>query len=287
LLKSVYFSNVDPTSISKIIDEMDFIAIRDNNCEMCRQGDNADIFYIIVSGTCQVTIDGKPVALLGAMDIFGENALFTDAKGRSRRGATVTTVTTVNNEIESVQLLALSRKKFNKLLVSGILNEDCVGKLKLVAETRKKENEQNNVGKMEVTEEQVGEKKTEVFVDSVGGSGSGVLTMAPDHKSDIETVRLLLKTKVRSLHKFSVIFRKMDKDDNGTLSRKQFKQLIHMAVKGDKELVDRLNLYFEVLWVGVCRGNGTHKDGGGGGGGGDVELELELDLDTAAKWLFH
>jgi CRP-like cAMP-binding protein len=158
LLKSVYFSNVDPTSISKIIDEMDFIAIRDNNCEMCRQGDNADIFYIIVSGTCQVTIDGKPVALLGEMDIFGENALFTEAKGRSRRGATVTTI---NNEIETVQVLALPRKKFNQLLASGILNEDCVGKLKLVAETRKKENEQKKVGnQMEEMEVQVGETKT-------------------------------------------------------------------------------------------------------------------------------
>jgi CRP-like cAMP-binding protein len=171
LLKSDCFSTLDPNSMSTIIDEMEFIPIRETNFEMCRQGDDADIFYIIVSGACQVTIDGKPIALLGEMDIFGESALFTDGQGRSRRGATVTTI---NDESEDVQVLALSRMKFNKLIASGDLNEDCVNKLKLVAEKRRQENEHNNGGvgaktpktsrSSEATEvkieEQVGEKKT-------------------------------------------------------------------------------------------------------------------------------
>ena len=118
-------------------------------------------------------------------------------------------------------------------------------------------------------------RKTTALVDSVGGSSSVVSTMALEHTSDIETVRVLLKTKVRSINKFSVIFRKLDKNGNGALSRKQFKQMIHLAVKGNNELVERLNLYFEAVWVDVCR-NSTHKDGG-----------VELDLDTAAKWLFR
>ena len=101
----------------------------------------------------------------------------------------------------------------------------------------------------------------------MGGSGSVVSTMALEHTSDI--VRLLLKTKVRSIDKFSVIFRKMDKDGNGALSRKQFKQLIHLAVKGNKELVERLNLYLEALWVDVC------------------DDAVEVELNTAAKWLFR
>jgi CRP-like cAMP-binding protein len=142
LLKSTCFSTLDPDSISKIIDAMEFIPIRDNNYELCRQGDDAKIFYIIVSGACQVTIDGKPVALLGEMDIFGESALFTDGQGRSRRGATVTTI---NDESKDVQVLALSRIKFNALIASGHLNEDCVGKLKSVAEKRRKENEENKM----------------------------------------------------------------------------------------------------------------------------------------------
>jgi CRP-like cAMP-binding protein len=137
LLKSTYFSALDPDSVSKIIDAMDFKAIRDNNFEMCRQGDVADIFYVIVSGACQVTIDGKPVAMLGAMDIFGESALFTGANGTLRRGATVTTK---NGENEDVQVLALRRIQFNALLASGTLNEDCVNILKGVADQRRQEN---------------------------------------------------------------------------------------------------------------------------------------------------
>ena len=142
LLKSDCFSTLDPTSMSTIIDEMEFISISENNYDMCRQGDDADLFYIIVSGACQVTIDGKPIALLGELDFFGESALFTDGQSRSKRGATVTTI---NDEGETVQVLALSRLKFNKLIASGDLNEDCVHKLKRVAEKRRKENEHNNV----------------------------------------------------------------------------------------------------------------------------------------------
>jgi CRP-like cAMP-binding protein len=279
LLKSDCFSTLDPNSMSTIIDEMEFIPIRDNNFEMCRQGDDADIFYIIVSGACQVTIDGKPIALLGEMDIFGESALFTDGQGRSRRGATVTTI---NDESEDVQVLALSREKFNKLIASGDLNEDCVNKLKIVAEKRRKENKNagvdterpktdrsSEIGEVKL-KKQMGEKKTEACVETVGNSGS---VAVPDHASAIETVRLLLKKKVRSLNKFSVIFKKMDKDGKGTLSRKEFKRLIQLTVKSNKELVDGLDVYFEALWVEVC----TKKGGGG---------EVEVGLETVASWLF-
>ena len=100
--------------------------------------------------------------------------------------------------------------------------------------------------------------------------------MAPDHAPTIETVRLLLKKKVRSVTKFSAIFKKMDKDGNGALSRKQFQRLIQVTVKGDKELVGGLNEYFEALWVDVCR-QCTKKGGGG---------EVEVDLETVVSWLF-
>jgi CRP-like cAMP-binding protein len=281
---------------------MDFLVIEETNSEICQQGDFAGIFYIIISGACQVTMNGKAIALLGELDIFGENALFTGANGKSRRGATVTTI---NDEIEKVQLLALPRKKFDKLLASGALNEECIHKLKQVAEMRKKKNEemgsnsslvpkqmestkkspeQKVMAKQEATaaptttsttgevkmEERLGEQTTKAFI---GGSGSVVATMASDHTSDIETVRLLLKTKVRSINKFSVIFKRLDNDGKGTLSRKQFKRLIQLAVKGNKELADGLDVYFEALWVEVC----TRKGGGG---------EVEVDLETVASWLF-
>ena len=123
---------------------MDFLVIEETNSEICQQGDFAGIFYIIISGACQVTMNGKAIALLGELDIFGENALFTGANGKSRRGATVTTI---NDDIEKVQLLALPRKKFDKLLASGTLNEDCIQKLKQVAAMRKQKNEQTVVKK--------------------------------------------------------------------------------------------------------------------------------------------
>ena len=113
---------------------MDFIAIKENNYEMCRQGEVAGILYIIVSGTCQVTIDGKAIAVLGESDIFGENSFFADVNGVSRNEVTVTTI---NNEIGNVQVLALPRVKFNKLLAAGTLTEDFEKKLKEVAKKRK------------------------------------------------------------------------------------------------------------------------------------------------------
>ena len=200
-------------------------------------------------------------------------------------------MTTINDESEDVQVLALSREKFNKLIASGDLNEDCVNKLKLVAEKRRQENEHNNGGAEAKTpktsssseatevkiEEQVGEKNMEACVENVRGDGSVVPpTILPDHTADIETVRLLLKTKVRSINAFSVIFKKMDKDGNGSLSKKEFKRLIKKTVKGNKELSDDLNVYFEALWVEVCR---KCTENGGGG-------EVQVDLDTAASWLF-
>ena len=90
-------------------------------------------------------------------------------------------MTTINDESEDVQVLALSREKFNKLIASGDLNEDCVKKLKIVAEKRRKENEHNNVGVDAKTpktsrfseagevklEKQVGEKNTKACAESV------------------------------------------------------------------------------------------------------------------------
>jgi hypothetical protein len=139
LLKSMYFSTLDKASVSKIVDEMEFLVIEENNYEICRQGDDAHIFYIIIAGACRVTMNGKAIALLGEMDIFGESALFTDGNGQSKRGATVSTI---NDEIENVKVLALRRRKFQKLLASGTLAEDCLSKLKQLAEDRKKENKE-------------------------------------------------------------------------------------------------------------------------------------------------
>ena len=62
------------------------------------------------------------------------SSLFASAKGQSIRNATVTKTVDENR----LQLLTLTRDKFNALLASGVLNEDCINKLKHVADQRAK-----------------------------------------------------------------------------------------------------------------------------------------------------
>ncbi len=141
LSTSIYFSNLDNDSISKIIDAMDCLVLEENNYEICRQGDVADIFYCIVSGTCNVTIDGVLVTVLNEFDVFGEQALFEDPNnGASIRGATVTTTDGGN-----VQVLTLSKVKFDRLIASGTLNEECVKTLKFHTAKRIQNNEQQRI----------------------------------------------------------------------------------------------------------------------------------------------
>jgi CRP-like cAMP-binding protein len=191
LLKSECFSTLDPDSVSKIVDEMDFIDIEESKCDICRQGDVADIFYVIVTGACQVTIDGKNVALLGELDIFGENSLFGGANGVPRREATVTTI----ND-ENVQVLALPRKKFDKLLASGTLNEDCMNNLKRVAETRRKENEQNKkIGEQASHEKVAPEKPTAELASGAQKTKELHLQNPVMQQSDqVEAAKVLKKT---------------------------------------------------------------------------------------------
>ena len=108
---------------------------------ICQQGAAADKLYLIVSGSCQVEINGEVVATINELEIFGENALFAMSKSDTAaattartRGATVTTVE------ESVQLLCLSLVEFQRLLASGTLTKECLKKLKAVADNRHAEN---------------------------------------------------------------------------------------------------------------------------------------------------
>ncbi len=55
-------------------------------CEVIRQGDHGDRFYMIAAGLANVTVDGRHVAILGPGGSFGEIALLHDVE----RSATVT-----------------------------------------------------------------------------------------------------------------------------------------------------------------------------------------------------
>ena len=145
LQKCSIFSELDEVSIATIIDKMEFEMI-DSGTDICKQGDVADMLYLLMAGSCDVKIDGKKVADLKELDVFGEGALFPSANG-ALRGATV-------NALEDVQLLCLSKEKLDLLVKSKTLNKECLLKLAKVFDKRVKMNEAsvstnvNNIGSM-------------------------------------------------------------------------------------------------------------------------------------------
>ena len=130
------FGTLDPASISKIIDIMEFV-VKDVGAVICCEGDPANILYLIISGECSVEINGKQISTLRPSDLFGEAALFPSAaNGIAIRTATVSVVN------GSVELLSLSKEQFDDLRVSKILNDDCLSKLKNIANHRAKVDEE-------------------------------------------------------------------------------------------------------------------------------------------------
>ena len=136
LVQCTIFSDLAATSIAMIIDKMEYETV-DEGVEICVQGDVADMFYLIMSGSCNVLFNGESIATLTELQVFGESALFPNGVGRvATRGATVETVRGGGN----VQLLRLSKKKFDALLASGTLTKECVKKIEVVAKQRESAN---------------------------------------------------------------------------------------------------------------------------------------------------
>ena len=86
--------------------------------DIIRQGDLADDFFIIVTGTAEVSRDGETIASLEPGDYFGELALF----DRALRNATVTATS-------EVELVSFPRDAFEDLLdtVGSLRNAVMVG----------------------------------------------------------------------------------------------------------------------------------------------------------------
>ena len=96
---------------------------------LCKQGEAADKMYLLMSGTCVVSVDGKKVGALSKLDVFGEGALF----GERKRSATVVAK-------EQLQLLVLKRADMEKLIRSGDLDATCVSALETVSKKRQSSN---------------------------------------------------------------------------------------------------------------------------------------------------
>ena len=95
---------------------------------ICKEGDPANELYIITEGSCRVDIQGKHVAKLNELAVFGESAIFEE---NAKRNATVT---------GNIKALVMPRLKWNLLLKSKVLSPACVDAIKAVREERYKMN---------------------------------------------------------------------------------------------------------------------------------------------------
>jgi CRP-like cAMP-binding protein len=85
-LKDVpFFSSLSEQDLATVAQQTDEISVAAGKV-LAREGDLGDEFFVIESGTAEVTRGSAPVAKLGAGDFFGEIALIRE----ERRTATVT-----------------------------------------------------------------------------------------------------------------------------------------------------------------------------------------------------
>ena len=84
---------------------------------------------ILPAASLDVSIRGERVAQLNELDVFGEGALFDEA-----RSATVTVAS------PTLRLLELERTTFDELVASGTLGAACVEELRVVGRKRREEN---------------------------------------------------------------------------------------------------------------------------------------------------
>ena len=85
-LKDVpFFGSMSDQDLAAVARQTDEISVAAGTV-LAREGDLGDEFFVIASGTAEVTSGGAPVAKLGAGDFFGEIALIRE----EHRVATVT-----------------------------------------------------------------------------------------------------------------------------------------------------------------------------------------------------
>jgi CRP-like cAMP-binding protein len=85
-LKDVpFFSSLSEQDLATVAEQSDETSVAAGTV-LAREGESGDKFFVIESGTAEVTRGGAPVTRLGAADFFGEIALIRE----ERRTATVT-----------------------------------------------------------------------------------------------------------------------------------------------------------------------------------------------------
>ena len=91
--------------------------------------------------------------------------------------------------------------------------------------------------------------------------------------ANIQHIRSLLKAKIKTEAKLSVVFNKLDADGSNTMNKTEFAKLMRVVAKKQKKLLtDR---FLHLLWVSASH---LRKSGDG---------EIELDVSTLRAWLFE
>ena len=143
LTKVPLFSNIPPERLAAAIEsilELTTYQKAAKNDILCKQGDVANEFYIIVSGRCCVQVQGKEkatppveVGTLKELDFFGESALLgsvVPTKGNGQPNIKPTRNATVVVESDALQVLKLSCHDFQLLVEEGVLTKDVLSLVK-------------------------------------------------------------------------------------------------------------------------------------------------------------
>lgn len=140
LSKVEIFQDLNSDAIDVLLKLMEY-EVHAKDTDIVTQGDPADSLFAIVRGHCGVFVDGTKVTSLKSLDMFGENSLVdveeegTEDSGGAANAARVRNAT-VTALSDSVQVLKLSRSKFDGLLASGKLGADVLEKAKIVSGRR-------------------------------------------------------------------------------------------------------------------------------------------------------
>ena len=125
LQKCIPFAELTEEAHNRILDVMTYKKIKKGEM-LLKKGDLANEMYLLMSGSCSVTVDGEEVGKLNKYDVFGETALF---HSNGVRSASVVAK-------EDLKVLLLKREDLQGLIQSGDLDKSCVAALEKISKKR-------------------------------------------------------------------------------------------------------------------------------------------------------
>ena len=153
LHKVAAFSHLGETDLERAVDVMQYRHYDEGEI-LCSEGDAAEEFFVVVKGSCDVTVGvnaGAPtrVGHLGVLTCFGEAALAVESEERVR----VATVTAMSD----VEVLVMPRPAFQGLFGGKSANEALLAQVEMLRSQRLETNRErlshvHSAGKEECVE---------------------------------------------------------------------------------------------------------------------------------------